>query len=203
MKSKTEPHLHQAADAADTPIFTTPLTITSQFGFCGLPLRLDSYAGCGFRCAFCFAHFRGGKSFGETVRPADGRTLQRIFHRALEPEQTQEGIVAQFLRRRVPVHFGGMSDPFQPAELRYRVTESFLQTLARYHYPTVLSTRSKMVANDAYVPLLQTLQHVVVQFSFCSTRDQVAASFEPYSTSPSELLKIMETLTNKGIAVTC
>ena len=26
--------------------YTTPLSLTSQFFFCGLPLRLDSYRGC-------------------------------------------------------------------------------------------------------------------------------------------------------------
>ena len=184
-------------------LFTTPLTITSQFSFCGLPLRLDSYAGCAFCCTFCFARFRGGNSFGDVVRAADSATLGRIFRYVFEVDDAGGGMVRQFLRRRVPIHFGGMSDPFQPAELRYRVTESFLQTLARYHYPTVLSTRSKMVACEPYISLLKELGNVVVQFSFCSSRDEVAAQFEPYSTSPSKLLGVMSFLAREGIAVTC
>jgi DNA repair photolyase len=184
-------------------LFTTPLTITSQFSFCGLPLRLDSYAGCAFCCTFCFARFRGGNSFVDVVRAADSATLGRIFRYVFEVDDAGGGMVRQFLRRRVPIHFGGMSDPFQPAELRYRVTESFLQTLARYHYPTVLSTRSKMVACEPYISLLKELGNVVVQFSFCSSRDEVAAQFEPYSTSPSKLLGVMSFLAREGIAVTC
>jgi DNA repair photolyase len=184
-------------------IFSNPLTVTSQFSFCGLPLRLDSYAGCAFRCSFCFARFRGGNSFGDTVRPADGATLERIFGRIFGAQTPLSGIVAQFLKRRVPVHFGGMSDPFQPAELRHRITESFLRTLVKYEYPTVLSTRSKLVATEPYVQLLRRLRYVVVQFSFCSTRDNVAKEFEPYSSSPSDLLKTMSTLANHGIKVTC
>lgn len=187
----------------DTAFFSTPLTITSQFGFCGLPLRLDSYAGCGFRCTFCFARFRGGNSFGESVRPAHAMTLDHIFRRALEYDGDQNGFVAQFLRHRVPVHFGGMSDPFQPAETRHGITKSFLHTLARYHYPTVISTRSTMVASCSYLDLLREIGHVVVQFSFCSTRNSLAAKFEPHSAVPTKLLQTMETLTKKGIAVTC
>ena len=185
------------------PLFTNPLTLTSQFSFCGLPFRLDSYAGCAFRCTFCFARFRGGNSFGDVVRPSDGAALDRMFGRAFESEGLRAGVKGQCLNRRVPVHFGGMSDPFQPAELRYRVTESFLRTLARYEYPTVLSTRSKMVASDRYMALLKRIRHVVVQFSFCSTRDRVAAKLEPYSASPSELLNTMAILTRNGIRVTC
>src|SRR5260370_28435355 len=129
--------------------------------------------------------------------------LERIFRRALEPATLQAGMVAQFLRRRVPVHFGGMSDPFQPAELRHRVTESFLCTLARYRYPTILSTRSKLVASDRYIAWLKEIGHIVVQFSFCSSRDSSAATFEPYSASPSELLRAMSILAKNGFWVTC
>lgn len=197
------PYIASPKTNVPRPIFTTPLSLTSQFSFCGLPLRLDSYAGCAFRCTFCFARFRGGNSFGDTVRPAHPAALHRIFQSAFASEDSQAGISAQFLRRRTPVHFGGMSDPLQPAELRFRVTESFLRTLAKYQYPTVLSTRSKLVASEPYVSLLKAIGHVVVQFSFCSTRDAVAAQFEQHSPSPTELLSTMSILANNGIRVGC
>jgi len=184
-------------------LLTTPLSITSQFSFCGLPLRLDSYAGCAFRCSYCFARFRGGNSFRDTVRPAEGGALARLFQRVFESEKPHKGVIAQFLQHRVPVHFGGMSDPFQPAELRHRITESFLRTLARHEYPTVLSTRSILVATEPYMTLLKSVRHVVVQFSFSTTRDRIAAELEPYSASPSELLRAMSVLTRHGIRVAC
>ena len=112
-------------------------------------------------------------------------------------------MIGQFLRRRVPVHFGGMSDPFQPAELRHEVTASFLETLAKYRYPTVLSTRGALVSSAPYIAVLQRVRNVVVQFSICSTRDEVAKKFEPWANSPSELLRAMETLSKNGVFVTC
>lgn len=183
--------------------FTAPLSITSQLGFCGLPLRLDSYAGCAFQCTFCFARFRRGLYNSEAVRPADGAALGRLFKLAFARGGPRGGLVRQFLRRRVPVHFGGMSDPFQPAETRYGVTESFLRTLAEYQYPAVLSTRSTMPASEPYLPLLKENGPTVVQFSFCSTRDKVSQQFEPYSPPPSELLKAMSALARQGVNVTC
>jgi DNA repair photolyase len=137
------------------------------------------------------------------VRPADGAALDRLFKRAFAPGRSQDGFVMQFLRHRVPIHFGGMSDPFQPAEMRFRVTESFLRTLAKYQYPTVLSTRSTLVGSEPYVSLLKENEATVVQFSFCSTRDEIAVQFEPYSSRPSELLKTMSGLTKNGIRVAC
>ncbi len=38
-----------------------------------------------------------------------------------------------------------------------RVTESFLRTLARYRYPTVLSTRSSLVASNRYIAWLKEI----------------------------------------------
>lgn len=182
--------------------FSNPLTLTSQFSFCTMPLRLDTYAGCAFRCTYCFARYRGGHTFGERVRPADPKTVERIFARTLNSNHSTVGIIGQFLRRRIPVHMGGMSDPFQPAELRYRVTESVLHTLARYRYPTVISTKSTLPAASPFIQLLERIGALVIQFSFSTTRDDVARRFEPYSSSPSALLRAMEILSKRGLNVT-
>ncbi len=183
------------------PHYTSPFSITSQFAFCGLPLRLDTYRGCGFQCSYCFARNRGGNRPGETIRPANPKQIHRVLERALD--HGGSGVIAEFLQRRTPIHFGGMSDPFQPAEAQEQATASVLQSLGRYRYPTVLSTRGTMVADPRYLDLLQNLGHVVVQFSFSTTRDSTASLVEPHATRPSLLLRTMETLSNHAIAVTC
>src|ERR1019366_9387640 len=133
--------LVEIAGAPDEPErYTTPLSLTSQFFFCGLPLRLDSYRGCAFQCSFCYARYRGGNSPTPNIVPADPNTLRRTFDRALR-DDTAPGTIGQFLRHRVPIHFGGMSDPFQPIESRVGVTRRFLETLRDFSYPTVISTR--------------------------------------------------------------
>ena len=181
--------------------YSAPFSITSQFAFCGLPLRLDTYRGCAFRCSYCFARYRGGNAPSDAVRPADAKHIERIFDLAIEGRS--ESVTAQFIRRRVPIHFGGMSDPLQPAEEHHRVTAAVLKTLVRYGYPTVLSTRGKLAAKSPYVELLKDVGHIVVQFSLSSTRDSTAKRIEPHSTLPSVLLKTMETLSNLNITVMC
>lgn len=182
--------------------YTNPLSLTSQFFFCGLPLRLDSYRGCAFQCSFCYARYRGGNTGGKTVLPADQNTLQRIFERVFRSDQSA-GILGQFLRQRVPIHFGGMSDPFQPAERSFGVTRRFLETLLEFQYPVVISTRSTMPADDSYLALLRRMKSVVVQFSFSSTRADVSNRLEPHSPNPVNLLKTMERLSACGITTTC
>jgi DNA repair photolyase len=184
--------------------YTNPLSLTSQFFFCGLPLRLDSYRGCGFQCSFCYARFRGGNAPKAAVIPADPDTLQRIFEGAFRADRPQpSGLIGQFLLRRVPIHFGGMSDPFQNAERTFQVTRSFLKTLVKFQYPTVISTRSAMVASDPYIGLLREMKSVLLQFSFTSTVPEISLRLEPHTPSPADLLKTMELLSGFGIPVTC
>lgn len=193
-----------SASVAGQGHFTNPVSITSQFPFCGLPLRLDTYAGCAFRCSYCFARYRTAATFGiDSVRPANPATIQRIFRFSIDLERFPEGVVAQCLRRRMPIHFGGMSDGFQPAERKYRVTEAALSVLAQYGYPTVISTRGALIAEPTYVALLKAIGTVIVQFSFSTTRDSIARALEPHATPPSQLLRTMDTLTKHGIIVTC
>jgi DNA repair photolyase len=181
-------------------IYTTPLSLTSQFSFCGLPLRLDSYRGCAFQCKYCFARNRGGNSPEESVRPANPSTILRRVNDSVAGRR--DGVLAQFLNRRVPLHFGGMSDPLQPAERRYRVTEQILRGLLQSRYPTVLSTRGALIAESPYWELIRDLG-AVVQFSFSSAKDSVAARVEPHATRPSLLLRAMDFLSVRGIIVTC
>ena len=181
-------------------LYTTPLSITSQFPFCGLPLRLDTYRGCGFRCAYCFARNRGGNAPQQTIRRADPVRVVRQIDRALTGERN--GLLAQCLRHRMPLHLGGMSDPLQPIERTARVTEDVLRGLLPHRYPVVLSTRSDLVADSPYFELLRDLG-AVVQFSFCSLVESIARRFEPLSDPPDSLLRAMETLASAGVPVTC
>ncbi len=191
-----------AADSKEQERYTTPLSLTSQFFFCGLPLRLDSYRGCAFQCSFCYARYRGGNSPNANVVPADPNTLRRTFDRAFR-DDTAAGTIGQFLRHRVPMHFGGMSDPFQPVESRLGVTRRFLETLRDFSYPTVISTRSTLAADAPFLELLAEMPFVVIQFSFVSTRADVSSRLEPYSPSPNKLLATMEKLARRGLPVTC
>lgn len=189
------------ADSRDH--YTTPFALTSQFCFCALPLRLDTYRGCSFRCTYCFARYRGGNSPDSAVYAADPRSIENIFCRALTQRGAKLSIVGQFIRRRVPVHFGGMSDPFQPAESRFRSTAKVLQILGKYQYPTVISTRSTLVLKEPYINLLRELRPLVVQLSFSTTDDHVGQRLEPRCDPPSALLRVGEKLVENGINVTC
>lgn len=129
--------------------------------------------------------------------------MRRVFRRVFSEDPRQVGLVGEFLRRKVPIHFGGMSDPFQEIERRFRVTHDYLTTLRDSDYPTVISTRGVLVAHEPYLSLLREMKRVVVQFSMTSTSDVYRSQLEPYSPSSAALLHAMNRLSDAGITVTC
>jgi len=96
-----------------------------------------------------------------------------------------------------------MSDPFQEVERHFRVTKDYLTTLRDIQYPTVISTRGALVANEPYLSLLREMKAVIVQFSMTSTSDEYRSQLEPYSPSSVSLLRAMHRLADAGIKVTC
>lgn len=107
------------------------LSLSSQFPFCGIPLRLDSFSRCQFACRYCFASARGGAGGESRIQTADPKRLARRLAR-LEISRQPQSALDELLLARIPIHFGGMSDPFMPAELDRRITFDLLQVLAEH-----------------------------------------------------------------------
>jgi DNA repair photolyase len=187
----------------DSGRYTTPFGFSSLFAFCGLPLRLDSYKGCAFRCSYCYARARESANGSPLIRPADPVALARLLRRVFVDQRDDLSVVGECLRHRVPVHLGVMGDPFQPAETRHRVTLSYLRAALDHRYPMVISTRGALVAETPYLELLKTMDAVVVRMSLSTTDDRRSLMLERGEVSPSKVLGAMERLSTAGIRVSC
>lgn len=183
--------------------YETALTVTSQFYFCGLPVRLDSYSYCPFACEYCFAKQRGGNFKQPRLKLASARALERWLILADGRPREGESILVEFLRQKVPIHFGGMSDPFPPFEPQLKVTLSLLQVLQAFDYPVVVSTKSVLVGRTPYADLLGRMKHRIVQFSISGLSAERALKTEGNTPSPRARLRAMQDLANVGVPVFC
>ena len=168
--------------------YTYPLGITSQFSFCGLPLRLDTYSGCAFNCTYCYARLRGGKLTEKRLRSANPDLIIKKVKSSFERPEITTGIVSESIRRKMPIHFGGMSDPFQPIEKSLKVSLKVLKYLCEINYPLVISTRSTLVSNEEYLSVLKQNPNVLIQFSFSSLDDRISRITEPFANCPSDIM---------------
>jgi len=70
-----------------------------------------------------------------------------------------------------------LTDPYQPAEGRFRVTRSCLEVLLEGGFTPVILTRAHRILDD--LELLKSFPTAVVGFSIPTDRDDVRALFEP------------------------
>jgi DNA repair photolyase len=161
------------------------------------PWSLNPYTGCAHRCTFCYV--RGFERRAD--RPSDdryGRTVRVKVN------------VAEVLRRelarpswsREEVTIGAATDPYQPAEGRYRLTRACLVELSRSRTPFSIITRGPMVWRD--VDVLReaaTRAEVSVNVSVPTLDERVWRTTEPSTAPPRRRLDIVRRLAEAGIRV--
>lgn len=180
--------------------YHNPLSITSQFSFCGLPFRLDTYSGCAIGCRYCFARIRGGNIESKKIKIANPDVIIKRFQNAIESKNS--GIITEFIKNRNPVHFGGMSDPFQSIESIYGVSYSVLQYLKSMDYPVVISTKSDLILTPKYLDLFKDYKNLIIQISISTLAERKSKILEPNSPDPQILLQGIKELIKNKINVT-
>ncbi|MGH1385954.1 hypothetical protein [Kordia sp.] len=180
--------------------YNNPLSITSQFSFCGLPFRLDTYSGCAIGCKYCFARIRGGNFESRKIKIADPKSIITRFKNGIKNQNT--GIISEFIKNRKPVHFGGMSDPFQDIEKTCGISYMVLEYLKSIDYPVVISTKSDLIGNHKYLELFKDYKSLVIQVSFSTLDHKKSKILEPNSPNPIELLNCVKLLQENKTNVT-
>jgi len=174
------------------------LVPTSQFYFCGIPFRLDTTPKCPLNCSYCFAMSRGGRRTS-THLFTDPSKIQRKINRLFTSDCNKKDIVDEFLLNKMPVHFGGMSDPFGSSRITAR-SKQILQILHDIDYPVVISTKktNRLLEDDVFQQISK-MKNLVIQVSFSLFDAHMAKKLEPGVPNPMERLKVLKTLNNYGI----
>jgi DNA repair photolyase len=145
----------------------------------------------------------------QTPDPQEGR-LSPQPARLRSAKQPKLAAVAGVLRselsrkswRRETVVIGAATDPYQPAEGRYRLTRQCLQALRDFSNPTGMITRGPMIVRD--VDVLSDLArraNLHITFSIPTVDDEVWRRTEPGTAHPRQRLRAIEKLVSAGIDV--
>ena len=181
--------------------YTNCIGLTSQFRMCGNPFRADTYRGCEFNCVYCFANNRTGKNFEgkNNFQIGDIKTIQRIFYNAFESDKQFKDINIELLRNRVPIHLGGMSDPFQPIEYTEHITYEFIKINNKYNYPIIISTKTADIPPE-YFEILNPAIHAF-QISLIGYDDDYIREFEPNTPDAKQRIEFIKLLKSKSFWV--
>jgi DNA repair photolyase len=163
----------------------------------GMPFSwsLNPYMGCAHRCTFCYV-----RAFERRAdRPADDR-----YGRSIRVKINVADVLRKELRRpswqREGVAIGAATDPYQPAEGRYRLTRSCLEELAEVSNPFSLITRNPMIVRDVDVlRAAASRAEVGVVFSVPTLDEEVWRKTEPGTPPPQQRLHALSILVDAGI----
>lgn len=129
------------------------MQLTSQFKFCPMAFRMDMYRGCNFGCRYCYVNMNAFHEIGtglSTWREADISKVRKMFQTALETDKESMSVIVEMLRNRIPIHCGGMSDPFQQREWKLGLTKELIKISKEYNYPIVFSTKTASLPDEYY-----------------------------------------------------
>jgi DNA repair photolyase len=162
----------------------------------GFTWSLNPYMGCAHRCAFCYV--RGFERRAD--RPSDERYGTNIRVKTNVVEVLRRELARRSWRRET-VAIGAATDPYQPAEGRYRLTRGCIQALATARTPLDLITRGPLVVRDTDV-LADAARRaeVRVSVSIATLEESISSRLEPGVAPPRQRLRAIRTLTDAGIA---
>jgi DNA repair photolyase len=192
---------------------------TTQMGF----WSINPYIGCAFGCAYCYARYahrwvvdRHAAANPDHEDMQDARDVMvpwLAFERRIFVKMNAADVLRRTLRHGSERHLallknetiviGTATDPFQPAERRFRITRSVLEVLAEHPGLSVsIITKSPLITRD--IDLLTRINRhssLTIHLSLISTDRELARKIEPRAPTPEARLRALGRLSDAGIEV--
>lgn len=162
----------------------------SQCILCDVPIRFDTYVGCSHACKYCFVNRKN-----DITKIKINESPQQLLD-FIKGKRNQE---TKWCDWKIPLHIGGMSDPFQPCEKIHKNTLKCLKVLAETKYPFIISTKNVLQTTPEYLEVLKDCNFVFQESMVCSKFDDYekgAPTFEERL----KAIKIMGSVAKRTIA---
>src|SRR3954471_9013300 len=184
---------------------------------------INPYIGCALGCAYCYARFAHGYAFDRaaTANP-DHRELAAdiaslppwlAFERRILVKENAPAVLQKTLRTGSDRHLaliagetitiGTATDPYQPAERRFRITRQLLQVIAEHPgLDCRIITKSPLVTRDIDVlTRINRHSHIHIHVSLITADRELARRIEPRAPTPDARLRAVRRLREAGIDV--
>lgn len=164
-----------------------------------IPFRysVNPYRGCVHGCAYCYA--RNSHEYLGLNAGLDFETKVFVKHHA--PMLFRE-FLSRDAWRPEPIVFSGVTDCYQPAERRFRLTRQCLEIASECSQPIGIITKNALVLRDLDLLSEMAARRLVhVNLSITTLDPELARVMEPRTSIPAARLRAVETLARAGIPV--
>jgi DNA repair photolyase len=182
---------------------------------------INPYIGCAFGCAYCYARYahRYVMERAATASRLDQRLTDDLadmppwlaFERRVFVKQNAPDVLRRALRHGSDRHLrlldgetiivGTATDPYQPAERKFRVTRGVLEVLGEHPgLSVVVITKSPLITRD--IDLLRRIDRISdlsVHLSLITLDRELARRIEPRAPTPEARVRALARLRESGI----
>ena len=191
-----------AIDGAPPRLRTTvieehPRTIVSFNGSPDIPFdrSLNAYRGCEHGCVYCYA--RPTHAYQDLSPGIDFET--KLFAKPMAADLLRKTFSARGYKP-APLALGTNTDPYQPIEMRYRITRAVLEVCLEARHPVTITTKSDRVLRDLdLLTALAAHDLVAVAISVTSLDPKLSGLLEPRAAAPGKRLAALGALVAAGV----
>jgi DNA repair photolyase len=160
-------------------------------------ISINPYRGCEHGCTYCYA--RPTHSYLNLSPGLDFET--RIIAKVNAAEKLREALSAKGYSPS-QLNIGSVTDAYQPAERRLKITRSVIEVLAEARHPFSITTKSSLVERDIDLIAPMAQQNLAaVYVSITTLHPALARAMEPRAAAPHRRLRTIEALASAGVPV--
>lgn len=164
-----------------------------------IPFRysINPYRGCEHGCAYCYArpyHEMLGMNAGLDF---ESKVLVKFDAAALlRKELGRSGWQGE------PIALSGVTDCYQPAERKFRITRGLLEVMLEAQQATTITTKNALVLRDLdLLTPMAAMDLVTVNVSLATLDSELARELEPRTSTPEARLRTVRGLSEAGVPV--
>lgn len=172
---------------------------------CAMPMTFDTYSNCAHQCLYCFSFFQ--RAIGEgseeylhhKVRAV---SVERVIRMFTDPDK-HAGQFKNYIKRRMTLQWGGLSDGFDFYERKFRKSLELLRFFNSIDYPLSISTKGVWwVYDDDYRKELEGRKNIHVKYSIITDNEKHVKELEPGVPTAQARFEAMRELNKLGIGAT-
>ncbi|MBF0564330.1 MAG: radical SAM protein [Nitrospirae bacterium] len=164
-------------------------SILTKSGIPGVDYCINPYIGCSHGCRYCYATFM--KRFTRHTQMWGHFVDVKLNAPQLLKKQLEKA-------KRGNVILSSVTDPYQLAEAKYRITRQCLEVLLQYQYPVEILTKSPLVSRD--IDLISRFDDISVGLTITTDDEKIKRIFEPKAPPIGARLGALRKLHEKGIS---
>ena len=158
---------------------------------------INPYRGCEFGCKYCYARY----THEYMGREEAGQFESEIYAKRNGDAVLEKDLLSARLRDR-PIAIGTATDPYQPAERRFKLTRAILERLAEWRGLRIsLTTKSDLVLRDLKLwKEIASRNEVHLNITLTTLLPQLARALEPRAATPRRRLLALKELSRAGLS---